>query len=514
MTALTAFTASTSVPDPRRSSADSVRRFCRGELPLDARLQPWMKALLANESEQLHDAVQRFGSPVNVIATGPFRQNAECLQSIARRHQVDLKVYFARKANKCLSFVDAGRAVDVGMDVASEAECRQTLDRGLPGRDIVCTAAIKTESLIELCVRHGVKLVIDNLQELELVTSIAVRVGRAARLAIRLSGFEHQGKRLESRFGFDLSQVNDLLDRLADAPPASYQLIGLHFHLDGYDREQRVSAICQSLTLVDRLRRIGHPVAALDIGGGFPICYLNNQQQWSSFWREHDRALLQQRSPVTWQNHGLGRMVIDGKLHGRRNCYPYWQSPTRDDWLDGILSAAGPDGGSVADSIRLRNLQLQCEPGRSLLDGCGITVARVEFCKQHVGGDWLIGVAMNRTQCRTSSDDFLVDPLLVKANDADSANTTNQTSGQGPTAKSGFLVGAYCTESEFLQLRRLKFPYGIERGDLIVLPNTAGYFMHFLESRSHQYPLAKNLVLETGETMHLRLDDIDQDSSS
>lgn len=27
-----------------------------------------------------------------------------------------------------------------------------------------------------------------------------------------------------------------------------------------------------------------------------------------------------------------------------------------------------------------------------------------------------------------------------------------------------------------------------------MLPNTAGYFMHILESGSHQWPLAKNLV--------------------
>jgi len=71
----------------------------------------------------------------------------------------------------------------------------------------------------------------------------------------------------------------------------------------------------------------------------------------------------------------------------------------------------------------------------------------------------------------------------------------------------GYLVGAYCTESELLSVRRLEFPHGIERKDLIVFPNTAGYLMHFLESRSHQFPLAKNVVLsEDG----LSLDPIDR----
>ncbi|MEQ8839230.1 MAG: Y4yA family PLP-dependent enzyme, partial [Lacipirellulaceae bacterium] len=94
---------------------------------------------------------------------------------------------------------------------------------------------------------------------------------------------------------------------------------------------------------------------------------------------------------------------------------------------------------------------------------------------------------MNSTQCRTGSDDFLVDPQLVR-------NTKSKNS----EPCSGFLTGAYCTESELLTLRRLEFPLGVDVGDTIVLPNTAGYFMHFRESRSHQFQLAKNVVCDEG----------------
>ncbi|MEL6896165.1 MAG: Y4yA family PLP-dependent enzyme, partial [Planctomycetota bacterium] len=67
--------------------------------------------------------------------------------------------------------------------------------------------------------------------------------------------------------------------------------------------------------------------------------------------------------------------------------------------------------------------------------------------------------------------------------------------------------GAYCTESEFISQRRFAFPHGIQRGDLVVFPNTAGYLMHFMESRSHQFELAKNLVFDSPT----RLDQIDAD---
>ena len=146
-------------------------------------------------------------------------------------------------------------------------------------------------------------------------------------------------------------------------------------------------------------------------------------------------------------------------------------------------------GQTLAEALRARGLQLRCEPGRSLVDGCGLTAARVEFRKQRRDGTWLIGVAMNRTQCRSTSDDFLVDPLLLRPPAPESGEAP------GTGAIEGYLVGAYCIERELLTWRRLRFPHGVEVGDIVVFPNTAGYLMHILESASHQIPLARNLVV-------------------
>ncbi|PQZ85195.1 hypothetical protein CQ016_14190 [Arthrobacter sp. MYb222] len=64
--------------------------------------------------------------------------------------------------------------------------------------------------------------------------------------------------------------------------------------------------------------------------------------------------------------------------------------------------------------LKRRGIQLRCEPGRSLLDGCGMTLAQVAFVKTRSDGLPLVGLHMNRTQCRSTSADFLVDPLLLQ----------------------------------------------------------------------------------------------------
>jgi diaminopimelate decarboxylase len=126
----------------------------------------------------------------------------------------------------------------------------------------------------------------------------------------------------------------------------------------------------------------------------------------------------------------------------------------------------------------------------------------VEFRKRRRDGVWMIGLAMNRTQCRSTSDDFLVDPLLLRPD-----TTGAELVDDGSEAIEGFLVGAYCIERELLTWRKLRFPDGVQVGDIVIFPNTAGYLMHILESSSHQMPLARNLIV--GDDREPALDPID-----
>ena len=428
------------------------------------------------------------GSPLNVLDTRPFARNAARLQSAAAVVGVDLSIYFARKANKALAFVDEAKRLGLGVDVASERELRQALDRGMPAGRIVMTAAVKPRGLLELCVTAGVTVVIDNQDELELLAQLDVagpETTIAFRLAPRLPG------RRPSRFGLDAEQILATVTRhWPVAPTSPIRLQGVHFHLDGYDAHDRITALEQSLDLIDSLRGLGHQPTFVDIGGGVPMSYLEDADEWDRFWHEHRAAIMGDREPLTFEGHGLGLTAHRREIGGHPNVYPYYQRPTATAWLEQILEP-------TADGIKARQLELRCQPGRSLLDGCGLTAARVEFRKQQRDGSWLIGLAMNRTQCRSSSDDYLVDPLLLRPEHC-----------QSPiAAMEGYLVGAYCIERDLVTWRRLRFPLGVRVGDIVVFPNTAGYLMHILESASHQIPLARNVLIQ--EMDRIGLDAID-----
>ncbi len=498
----------------RADPSAAIRAGLRGVTPLDGRLEPWMQTLCADGGAAVTRTIEEHGSPVNLLEPSAVGRNARELADAARdAGVVDVRVFLARKANKGLVFVDEAQRLDLGVDVASERELRQTLDRGVAPERIVVTAAVKPRGLLELCVTSGVTIVVDNDDELALLAAVAGTDGPPVPVAIRLASDLGPG-RLPTRFGLTEQDALALVDVYVPtvtsgiarpgaggpAPgsvftdartsaPAGHRLriVGVHFHLDGYAADDRITALRQAIDFVDALFARGHGVGFVDIGGGIPMRYLDDEAQWDAFWTAHREGLTTGR-PLTYDGHGLGLTVHDGAVVGRPKVYPAAQPLIRGDWLRQILAApASADGSTstIADALRARRLQLRCEPGRSLLDGCGMTAASVVQRKRRRDGTWLIGLAMNRTQCRSTADDLLVDPLLLPTGAGESTGTIE-----------GYLVGAYCIERELLTWRRMRFPDGVRVGDTVVFPNTAGYHMHILESASHQIPLARNVVVD------------------
>ena len=109
----------------------------------------------------LAELIERHGSPLNILDPAPMLRNARELDDAAERFGVELKIFFARKANKALAFVEAAREHGLGVDLASEHELSQALRCGLSGDDLIVTAAIKPIALLELCLSSGATVAID-----------------------------------------------------------------------------------------------------------------------------------------------------------------------------------------------------------------------------------------------------------------------------------------------------------------------------------------------------------------
>lgn len=454
---------------------------CHGRAPLTSKRFALLDALKVDPSTAQR-LVATFGSPLHLLHPPAMDANAAELHAAAAAHDLPVRLFFARKANKSISLMQRALELGLGVDVASLGELEQAVGVGARGDDLIVTAAVKPPALLRRAFEVGACVALDHPQEVDAWCALATGTGAAPRpVALRLA--PDLPGRLPTRFGM----AADAMLGAARRSELAGAIHGVQFHVDGYAVRDRVEAAFQALALIDALRELGHPVRFLDLGGGVPMRYVDDAAQWEGFWAAHRAALLDpQRPSVTFRGHGLGLMAVDRRIVGTPSVYPVAQQLVRCDWLDAVLGGVAPGGGeTLAAALRRRGLRLHLEPGRALVDGCGVTIAAVAFTKQAVDGAELVGLEMNRTQVRSAADDFLVDPIVLRPPGGPPDGGTVD----------AHLVGAFCVERELLTWRTLTFPRGIAPGDLVVFPNTAGYLMHIVESASHGMPLASNVVV-------------------
>lgn len=462
-----------------------------GEFPLEPIVSSWMESIFGNP-RLVKTLSGKFGSPMNLHHLSSFSNNIENYRAVFKKYDLNAQIFFARKANKSRSLVKRALDDGIGVDTASYKELGQGIELG-GGRDnLVLTAAIKTEPMIRLAVRNCVPIVADNKDELLLIDEVAKNERLVATIGIRLSGFEVNGEKLYSRFGFDIANDRNLLKEWFTDHPRFHnlQLTGLHFHLDNYSTNQRAEAILQSLAFKQFLEEGGTSINFLDIGGGILMNYLKDKLQWENFVNALKDAVLGERESITFNNDGLGfeKNESSNSIIGKLKTYPYFNEINSTSFLEEIFRyEAKSTGKNVAETIRENTIQLRIEPGRSMLCQVGITLARVAHRKKDANGQWLVGLEMNMSQLRSSSRDFLVDPIMIYNRE--------------PESKEGFsmfFTGAYCLEQDVILKRRLKFPALPDIGDHVAFINTGGYMMHFYETEAHLFDLSKNLYVTGG----------------
>lgn len=463
----------------------------------------WMHELM-NDSEIIEGLFEKYGSPINLHHIPSFQKNITTYQKVFEKFGIDGQIYFARKANKCQILVKSALDFGIGVDTASYRELNQAIKLGGNTNNLVSTAAIKNEKLLRLAIKNQIPVIIDNLDELQLANMIAGELNEICLIGLRLSGFQVDGEKLYSRFGFDIEKdmynLNIWFSDNATFP--NIKLTGFHFHLNGYSIEERGEAAIQSLEVLQDFRKQGHTIDFLDIGGGILMNYLESKTEWETFQINLLDAVLGKNDPVTFKNNGLGFERGKGKtqIKGKLQTYPYYNEVNGANFLSEVLSYKNSEGETVAELLNEANIQFRIEPGRSLLNLVGITIAKVAHRKRDARGDWLVGLEMNMSQLKSSSADFLLDPFVIYQSKPESADNADL-----------YFTGAYCLEQDVLLKRKLTFPGLPSRGDFVFFVNTAGYMMHFYETEAHLFDLSQNLFVEH-DNESIELESISNDS--
>ena len=352
-------------------------------------LRPHIEEPLASllaDGTLLHSLADGLGSPLNVVVPARAVENAERFLTVYHRHRLSGRVYFAHKANRSSAVLrEMAAEAKIGVDAASVGELAHALGCGFTPDRVMATGP-KDAEFLWLAARVGATVNVDSPGELKQLAA-TVRAHGFARVPVllRLSGFDTEhgagpGVRLlsrRSRFGTALREADDLLAAASHHRDA-VDLVGVGYHLDTVGVDEKIRALEHCVRVMDACLGHGLTPRAVDIGGGFGVGYVEDAGEWDRYTTALTDAVRGAHPPLAWRNHGYGLRVENGTVRGAAALYPAHRPVSGPAYLDELLSHPAPSFGRSAATLLLEHLhELYSEPGRALVDQCGLSLARV-----------------------------------------------------------------------------------------------------------------------------------------
>lgn len=188
---------------------------------------------------------------------------------------------YACKANSNLAVLRVLQQQGSGLEIVSEGELHRGLAAGFDAGRIVATGVGKQDSEIAACLDKGIhQFNVESLPELENIQAIAEQMDKHADVVFRLNpdvsgGGHHKIStgRARDKFGISIERIFEAFEMAKEM--SHVNALGLSMHIGSQVSDVVVfeDAFKKFAGIVGDIRAAGHEVARLDIGGGFPIVY-------------------------------------------------------------------------------------------------------------------------------------------------------------------------------------------------------------------------------------------------
>lgn len=228
----------------------------------------------------------QYGTPLYVMDENAIRSNCRALKnSLDSHYNKNGLVLYASKAFCCKQIYRIIREEGLGTDVVSGGELYTALQAGFPAEKIYFHGNNKTPAELTMALESGVGyIVLDNLSELALLSSLARANGKTANVLFRVKpgidahthSFIMTGQ-IDSKFGFAL-ETGEAMEAVKQALAApAIHVSGIHCHIGSqiFDIEPFCRAAQVMMDFAVAVRdECGYTVEQLNLGGGFGIRYV------------------------------------------------------------------------------------------------------------------------------------------------------------------------------------------------------------------------------------------------
>jgi diaminopimelate decarboxylase len=239
----------------------------------------YRRGALYCEGVALDEVAERAGTPCYVYSAGALRQGYRTLEQGLQG--TPHLVCFAVKANGNLAVLRLLAEAGAGFDIVSGGELFRVLRAGADPARTVFSGVGKTREEIEAALEAGIhSFNCESEAELLLLSSLAQRMGKTARAAIRVNPdvdaathpYISTGLK-RHKFGIDIAEAEELYLRAATLPGLALEGASCHIGSQLLDVGPLIEAAGRMGALVERLRGKGIALRFLDLGGGLGVPY-------------------------------------------------------------------------------------------------------------------------------------------------------------------------------------------------------------------------------------------------
>ncbi len=231
------------------------------------------------EAVPVRKIVSRYGSPVYVYSRSSLRDRYQQLERAFR--EVRPLICYSVKANSNLAVLDTLKGLGSGFDVVSAGEIYRVQRIGADPRKVVYASVGKREEDMEMALNWGILMFnVESSAELELLSRVASRLRKRARVAIRVNpdvdarthDYITTAKK-ENKFGVDLYTAEQIFSNPKRYPWV--EIVGIHVHIGSQivDTSPYATALDKVEKFIKGLGPKARSLKYLNIGGGLGIRY-------------------------------------------------------------------------------------------------------------------------------------------------------------------------------------------------------------------------------------------------
>jgi diaminopimelate decarboxylase len=386
-----------------------------------------------------------YGTPLYVYSQKTLLHHLGQLQKAFAA--VEPLLCFSIKTNPNLHIARLMGEHGAGFDVTSGGELYRAVKAGGLGPNIVFAGVGKTEDEMRYGLDVGVLVFnVESEQELLTLAGVARSLGRVAQVALRVNPDLPPKTHVKTdtsikgvKFGLDIDTVLEFAQKMVGNP--HIKIAGLHMHLGSpiLSAQPYQLGIEKALVLIEKLRRQGHQIQYINMGGGFGIHY-----------RKHEALPAEAFAQV------------------------------------------------IVPAVQQAGCKLILEPGRFIVGNAGILVSRVIYTKESGGKHFIIqDAAMNDLIRPTLYEAF--HRIWPVAPTAGVPTPPEDYEAEIPGTIKQDVVGPVCESSDYLAKDR-RLP-AVQRGDLLATFSAGAYGMA-MSSNYNGRPRAAEVLVD-GQTSRL-----------